>query len=160
LGQLRASLAAEPEPTQLFTLLGADSWLDIAQWHQVSQLLTLSDWIVAARPGFSLVDAEAALPAELKVECGSNDTAAVHRLNAGLPACDLTLHHANSAPTRVWFLPDLKEDISATELRAALDQGHADPELLPAPVWNYISKTEIYRSSMNSSSAPEQVSQR
>ena len=75
-----------------------------------------------------------------------------HRLNAALPACDLTLHHANSAPTRVWFLPDLEEDISATELRAALDQGRADPELLAAPVWNYIAKTKIYCSSMDSSS--------
>lgn len=152
LRQLRASLAAEPEPTELFTLLGADSWLDIGHWFQAPRLLALSDWIVAARPGFSLVGAEAALPAEIKVERGSSDTAAANHASGSLPACDLRLHHADAAPTRVWFLPHLKEDISATELRAALDRGQPDLELLPVPVWDYITKTEIYRSSATQAS--------
>lgn len=147
LTHLRAFLATEAKPTQLFTLLGADSWLDIGHWYQASRLLALSNWIVAARPGFSLTDAEAALPAEVKVEHGSNNIVAASHGSGSLPACDLTLHHPDAAPTRVWFLPHLKEDISATELRATLDQGRADPELLPASVWNYIAKTEIYRSS-------------
>ena len=154
LNQLRATLGAEPEPTALFTLLGADSWLDIGHWFEAPRLLALSDWIVAARPGFSLAGAEAALPPEVKVERGSSDIAAVNHASGSLPACDLTLHHANAAPTRVWFLPNLHEDISATELRTALDRGKADPQLLPAPVWNYITKTAIYRSSTDRSFAP------
>jgi nicotinic acid mononucleotide adenylyltransferase len=89
----------------------------------------------------------------VKVERGSSDAL------GSLPACDLTLHHSDTAATRVWFLPDLHEDISATELRTALDQGHADPQLLPAPVWSYITKTAIYRSSVGRPSAA-QVSQR
>lgn len=153
LGRLRASLAMEPEVTELFTLLGADSWLDIGHWFQASQLLALSDWIVAARPGFSFEGAEAALPAEIRVERGSSDTAPANHGSNCLPACDLTLHHASAAPTRVWFLPHLQEDISATELRAALDRGLPVPELLPAPVWNYITKTEIYRASVDRPSA-------
>ena len=147
LSQLRATLEAEPEPTQLFTLLGADSWIDIGHRIQAPRLLTLSDWIVAARPGFSLAGAETALPPEVKIECNSSDSSGAGHGSGSLPACDLTLHHPDAAPTRLWFLPHLKEDISATELRATLDQGHADPELLPASVWNYIAKTEIYRSS-------------
>ncbi|MGC1873049.1 MAG: nicotinate (nicotinamide) nucleotide adenylyltransferase [Acidobacteriaceae bacterium] len=152
LEHLRASLAAGPEPTQLFTLLGADSWLDIGHWHQASRLLATSDWIVAARPGFSLAGAEEALPPEIKVERTSKDIVNANHTSGGFPACDLTLHHADAAPTRVWFLRDLQEDISATELRAALDQGHPNPELLPVPVWNYIAKTKIYCSSVDSSS--------
>lgn len=141
LGRLRASLAAEPEPTALFTLLGADSWLDVGRWFQASRLLALSDWIVAARPGFPLAGAEAALPPEVKVERGANALDGP----IGSPACDLTLHHADATTTRVWFLPHLQEDISATELRTALDRGQADQGLLPAPVWDYIAKTQIYR---------------
>ena len=144
LSRLRASLAAESEPTELFTLVGADSWMDIGKWFQAPRLLALSGWIVAARPGFSLDGAEAALPAEIKVERGSCDAALANHASGTLPACDLTLHHVDSAPTRVWFLPDLHEDISATELRAALDRGQSDPELLPSPVRNYIHKTNIY----------------
>ncbi|HTU50641.1 MAG TPA: nicotinate (nicotinamide) nucleotide adenylyltransferase [Acidobacteriaceae bacterium] len=145
LDHLRASLAAGSEPTQLFTLLGADSWLDIGHWHQASRLLAFSDWIVAARPGFSLARAEAVLPPEIKVERGSKDITNANHASGDFPACDLTLHHTDATPTRVWFLPDLQEDISATELRGALDQGHPDQELLPVPVWNYIAKTKIYR---------------
>jgi nicotinate-nucleotide adenylyltransferase len=144
LSRLRTSLSAESEPTQLFTLLGADSWLDIGQWFQAPRLLALSDWIVAARPGFSLQGAEAALPAEINFERGESSIDAVNHASASLPACDLTLHHAGTAPTRVWFLPDLKEDISATELRAALDRGHLYPELLSPPVLDYIAKTFLY----------------
>jgi len=144
LSRLRATLSAESEPTQLFALVGADSWLDIGHWYQASRLLALSDWIVAARPGFSLQGAEAALPAEIKIERGANSIDAENQASGSLPACDLTLHHAEAASTRVWFLPDLHEDISATELRAALDRGYPDPELLPTPVWNYIAKTALY----------------
>ena len=147
LDRLRTALAGEHEPVHLFTLLGADSWLQIGGWHQASRLLALSDWIVAARPSFALAGAEAALPAGIKIERGSSGNAAGDA-RAGLPACDLTLHHAETAPTRVWFLPHLNEDISATELRAALDRGQPDPELLPAPIWNYIAKTKIYPSAM------------
>jgi nicotinate-nucleotide adenylyltransferase len=155
LSQLRASLAMEPEPTELFTLLGADSWLDIGHWFQASRLLALSDWIVAGRPGFSLAGAEAALPLEVKIERNSSDSAAPNYVYGSLPACDLTLLHTGAIPTRVWFLPHLREDISATELRAALDQGQSDRELLPAPICDYIAKTGIYRSSIHRSSAPE-----
>jgi nicotinate-nucleotide adenylyltransferase len=144
LSRLRASLAAEPEPTHLFTLLGADSWLDIGQWFQASRLLGLSDWIVAARPGFSLDGAEAAVPPEIKLERGATNIDAANHAAGSLPACDVTLHHPDVAPTRVWFLPDMHEDISATDLRDALDRGQAHPELLPPPVWNYIAKTRIY----------------
>ena len=149
LAQLRASLSTRPESTALFTLLGADSWLDIARWFQTSRLLALTDWIVAARPGFSLDRAAAALPPEVKVERGGDtqQQSSIQDSSYVPPACDLVLHHADATTTRVWFLPHLQEDISATELRAALDQGRADPELLPAPVWNYIAKTEIYHPS-------------
>jgi nicotinate-nucleotide adenylyltransferase len=146
LDRLRAKFVAEEQATRLFTLVGADSWMDVGHWFQAPRLLAMTDWIVAGRPGFPLTDARAALPAEVKVEPGSIAIASASQASDGLPAFDLTLHHADAPPTRVWFLPDLQEDISATELRAALDQGHADPDLLPPPVWNYIAKTDIYRS--------------
>jgi nicotinate-nucleotide adenylyltransferase len=151
LARLRASVAAEPQPTALFTLLGADSWLDIGRWFKAPDLLALTDWIVAARPGFSLASAEAALPPEVKAERGANtmdnaiDTATKDS-TCVFPQCDLILHHADATTTRVWFLPHLQENISATELRAKLDLGDVDQELLPVSVWNYIAKTQIYHS--------------
>lgn len=138
LGGLRASLAAQPEPTMLFTLLGADSWLGIAEWHQPTQLLALSDWIVAARPGFSLDSAERALPKQVQATQVEDAT-----------GWHLVLHHDAATPTRVWFLPCVQEDISATELRAALDAGQATTEFLPSAVEEYIRKMGFYRASGN-----------
>jgi len=136
LARLRASLAAVSEPTALFTLLGADSWLDIGHWHQSARLLALTDWIVAARPDFSLDSTEAALPPTVKA----------HSMRDAAEG-GLELHHADDTVTRVWFLPRLHEDISATELRAALDRGQVDADLVPAAVRGYIAKTGIYPSS-------------
>ena len=151
LARLRDSLAEVPEPTVLFTLLGADSWLDIAHWHQATRLLALTDWIVAARPGFSLASAEGALPPAVKAKRVGRliedtlDDAIADSIDH--PAeCGLELHHENAAITRVWFLPHIQEDISATELRTALDQGRVEAAFLPAPVRTYITKAQIYRS--------------
>lgn len=40
----------------LFNLVGADSFLDLPRWREPARLLELAEWIVAARPGFSLDD--------------------------------------------------------------------------------------------------------
>ncbi len=136
LARLRASLAAAPEPTALFTLLGADSWLDIGHWYQAAHLLALTDWIVAARPGFSLAGAEAALPPGVMA----------HPIPATADG-GLELHQTDGTTTRVWFLPHMQEDVSATELRAALDRGQVDADLIPAAVRGYIARTGIYPSS-------------
>jgi nicotinate-nucleotide adenylyltransferase len=43
----------------LFNLVGADSFLDLPRWREPARLLELAEWIVAARPGFSLDDLSA-----------------------------------------------------------------------------------------------------
>lgn len=133
LQHLRASLAKPNNPTELFTLLGADSWLEIARWHQASRLLAMTDWIVAARPGFSLVSAERALPPQVIAKPSDNSSG----------HC-LILHHAGGSATTVNFLPDIQEDISATELRDALEAHGADLDILPSTVREYIRKTGLY----------------
>ena len=44
-----------PEDT-LFNIVGADSFLDLRYWREPERLLTLAEWIVLSRPGFSLDD--------------------------------------------------------------------------------------------------------
>jgi len=46
-----------PEDT-LFNIVGADSFLDLRYWREPERLLTLAEWIVLSRPGFSLNDLE------------------------------------------------------------------------------------------------------
>ena len=51
-----ATLQANHPNAILFVLVGADSFLNLPHWHQPDRLLTLADWIVVSRPGFSLDD--------------------------------------------------------------------------------------------------------
>jgi nicotinate-nucleotide adenylyltransferase len=122
--------SAFPKEIALFTLLGADSWLQIAHWHKAVHLLSMSDWIVAARPGFSLAAASHALPSGVVAEEHTETS--------------LLLRHPNATPTYVFFLPDMQENISATALRDSLCSGHLAPEMLPASVEEYIRKTHLY----------------
>jgi nicotinate-nucleotide adenylyltransferase len=53
LTQLRSSLNG---PDVIFVLVGADAFLDLRRWREPDRLLTLAEWIVISRPGFSLQD--------------------------------------------------------------------------------------------------------
>ena len=132
--RLRTSLAAEDgSTTSLFTLLGADSWLNIAHWHQAPQLLALSDWIVVSRPGFSLAHAENALPPQVTA-ISMQDAAQAY----------VELQHPDGTTTRAWFLPAVQEDISATDLRATMRKDAVTANLVPAAVKQYICKACLY----------------
>lgn len=43
---------------QVFNLVGADSFRDLARWREPRRLLQLAEWIVASRPGFALSEPE------------------------------------------------------------------------------------------------------
>lgn len=127
LTRLRASLANGQAPFALFALVGADSWLDIARWHRVPELLALCDWIVAARPGFPLERAANAVPSPVSAT----------QVEGGL-----ALAHSGGGATRVWFLADIQEDISATEVRSA---GNMPGASGIGAVEDYVRKARLYR---------------
>lgn len=51
-----ATLRQQMPRATLFSIVGADSFLTLRQWHEPDRLLTLTDWIVVSRPGSSLDD--------------------------------------------------------------------------------------------------------
>lgn len=129
--RLRESFAALEGTTALFTLVGADSWLDIARWHRAPELLALCDWIVAARPGFSLVHAGQCLPPEVTATEDAD--------------LSLMLTQRDGAATHAWFLPELQEDVAGTDLRSSLDLKHTSAAQLLPEVEDYIRKVGLYR---------------
>jgi nicotinate-nucleotide adenylyltransferase len=57
LSQLCIELSVESGAEQkIFSIVGADAFLDIRRWRKPELLLELADWIVVSRPGFSLSD--------------------------------------------------------------------------------------------------------
>lgn len=129
---LKTSLLPED---QLFCLVGADSFLSLPRWHRAGELLPACDFIVAGRPGFDLQNVEGLLPPLVRL--------------AGEPqhAQDLVtfrLADANGQTSTLYFLPDLKETTSATEVRSALAGGWIDNSAVPAPVAEYIGAHHLY----------------
>ena len=111
--QLRAQLDSLPQQNELFVLLGADSFLSMHRWHRAADLLVLTDWIIAARPGFLLTRLTEALP-----EC-VRPTAPAEQ---GDRCIKQQLTDQAGRTTTLYLLPDLHMDVSATEIRAALAQ--------------------------------------
>jgi nicotinate-nucleotide adenylyltransferase len=119
----------------LFFLLGADSFLTLKQWHRCTELLLCCDFIVAGRPGFSLKQINAALPSNVR-NTGEHSADAFTRFTLSGPA---------GQSSTLFLLPDLDQDISATEIRAALAGGAEQQTVLAPAVAEYIRTHGLYR---------------
>lgn len=100
----------------LFAISGADSFLSLRRWKEPDRLLALAEWIVVSRPGFLLGNEELAKLALTEAQRG-----------------------------RVHVLSNLKEEVSATELRRRLAAGEDCVDLLPRPVEEFVRERGLYR---------------
>jgi nicotinate-nucleotide adenylyltransferase len=124
------------QPTdELFFLLGADSFLTLRRWHQCAKLLLFCNFIVAGRPGFSLEQINAALPKGVQ-NTGEARAAGFTRF---------TLAGPSGRSAELFLLPDLDQDVSATEIRAALAEGSELQTVLAPAVAEYIRSHALYR---------------
>jgi nicotinate-nucleotide adenylyltransferase len=119
---------------RLYFLIGIDAFRDIAKWYKAEELLRECEFIVAARPGYSLEDVASSLPKELKPTL--KELRAVG-LDEALRRRGVSLH----------LLPETHEDVSATQIRAAMKKrgGHLK-KLVPDSVAEYIRKEGLYKS--------------
>ena len=135
--RLCSGYESQLQPTdKLFFLLGADSFLTLKSWHRCAELLLFCDFIVAGRPGFSLEQINAALPKGVK------NTGEVRE--AGFTR--FTLAGPSGQSAELFLLPDLDQNISATEIRAALAEGSEQQTVLAPAVTEYIRSHALYRS--------------
>ncbi len=123
---LRAELGSE---TSLALVMGADQLQNLHTWRNWQQLFDLANLCVATRPGFTLdqsgLDAE--VTREITRRAGS--AAQIRATPCGL------IHVASN----------LALDISATDIRQALQLGLATNRLLPEAVLDYIQQHHLYR---------------
>jgi nicotinate-nucleotide adenylyltransferase len=116
-------------PAELFFVLGADAFADIAAWHDYPALLDAAHFVVVARPGTSLADLQTRLPA---LRPRMSDVTA---LTGGSPA----------AP-RIVLLSAATPDVSSTEIRRRVGAGERLDGLTPPVVITHIERYRLYRS--------------
>jgi nicotinate-nucleotide adenylyltransferase len=141
LTHLRETLPASDE---LFCLVGADSLQTLHQWHRAAESLLLAQWIVAARPGFTLEALETLLPHGVHAGVPKRGESWL-RVSLNAPLTGLASPGGAQQGT-LWLLPGLHYEVSATELRAALaDQSAGIPqEILNPQVAEYAREHRLY----------------
>ncbi|NHZ60768.1 nicotinate-nucleotide adenylyltransferase [Massilia genomosp. 1] len=123
------SVRAELGPhASIVFLMGSDQLQQLDSWRAWRQLFELAHIGVAARPGFSMADAAlpAAVAEELTMRRGS-------------------LAQLRNTPSgRAYLAETLDVDISATQIRAALQRGEKANSLISPVVLDYIQQHNLY----------------
>lgn len=117
------------DSTELFFIMGADSWTEIATWREWERLLTITNHIVVTRPGYEL---ESSHVGELRERI-----------------VDLRGEGSRASGTGIFITDVVMNDVSATNIRTLASEGRTDElaNYLPGPVLEYIKKYGIYRNS-------------
>jgi nicotinate-nucleotide adenylyltransferase len=133
LSRLQTELGRE---AQLFFIMGADSWMEIATWREWERVLALSNHIVVTRPGYDLSAAHVTpLIRERIVDLRG---AALDRIKREVDRSD---------GLKIYITDAVRMDVSATAIRKLLSEGR-DAEiagLVPPPVAEFIRKYGLYR---------------
>ncbi|HEX8734279.1 MAG TPA: nicotinate-nucleotide adenylyltransferase [Pyrinomonadaceae bacterium] len=132
-------LKNELTDTQIFFVMGADSWQDITTWREWEKVLSMTNQIVVTRPdyeiGFSHVTEEIR---ERIVDLRSSQQSAVSRQPLG--DSRFTIHDS-----RIFITDAVQIDVSATEIRGKIRDGAEGwQEFLPTEVIKYIGKYGLY----------------
>ena len=126
------SLRDEAPSRARILLLGADAFRGLPTWHRWREILMLAHLAIAARPGDPF---EAALP---------EDLAPLWRDRRTSESSDLSATPAG----RIFVVPSVARDVSASAIRAALRQGgharEAVRALMAPAVWDYIDSHRLY----------------
>lgn len=120
---------------RLFFLIGIDAFRDIAKWRESRALLAECEFIVASRPGYWLRDVAESLPEGVRPPESVTKPFQKQPATGDLVLPGLSLH----------LLEGVRQDVSATTIRAAAAQGKPLARWLDPRVAEYVKKTELYR---------------
>lgn len=118
------------ESVDLFFVMGADSWAEIASWREWRRLMTLANLIVVTRPGYEISAAPDAETAANFVDVRG-----------------VTKVASETGAAKVFVTDAVMVDVSATEIRRAAGKDSSEKlnKLVPLEVAEYIRKYQLYR---------------
>jgi nicotinate-nucleotide adenylyltransferase len=126
---LRAIRAELGPAVSIVFLIGADQLQHLNDWQEWQHLFDYAHICAASRPGFAMDASQ--VPSEV--------AQAFARRNA-------TLQQIRETPHGLTYLAsNLAVDISATEIRAALQRGEQPDALIPGGVLDYIEQHHLYK---------------
>jgi nicotinate-nucleotide adenylyltransferase len=123
---LRQLHASGWTPRQLFFIVGADAFAEIATWREYPAVIDLAQFVVIARPGTAI---EAALSRNSEL-----------RPRVGAPAMEPTREGA----TGIYVVEATTRDVSSTTIRERLAAGQGIDDLVPPAVARHIVAHHLY----------------
>jgi nicotinate-nucleotide adenylyltransferase len=112
-------------PNELFFIIGADAFCDIASWHDYPAILNAAHFVVVSRPGSAVSALAQRLP-----DLAARMVTATRAISPAGPAIILV-----DAPTA---------DVSSTAIRQTLGEGTPIDEMVPAGVRQHIEQHGLY----------------
>jgi nicotinate-nucleotide adenylyltransferase len=113
-------------PLQLFFIIGADAFADIASWHDFPNVLDACNYVVMARPGTTVQEALSRTP-RLRERAR----------RPGEPAID-------SSKTAIFLVEAETRPVTSTDLRQRLAKGQSIDGLVPPAVERHIRVHHLY----------------
>jgi nicotinate-nucleotide adenylyltransferase len=104
--------------TQIFFILGADAFAEIASWSRYPEVLDLANFVVVSRPGITLDSLRERVPSAFARQ--------------------------SSAKTRVILVAAATPDVSSTGIRGRIRAGESISGLVPDAVAEYIRTHRLY----------------
>jgi nicotinate-nucleotide adenylyltransferase len=123
------SLRRDFPDDEFFFIIGGDSFLDIASWHEYAAMFALCNIVVIQRPGALFTCLEKSLPVAIAHEFCYDDAAQrlQHRSGYG-----------------VYALTGVLLDISSSDIRELARLGRSIRYLVPDAVEHYIKEQRLY----------------
>jgi nicotinate-nucleotide adenylyltransferase len=113
-------------PSQLFFIVGADAFAEVATWREFPAVLEAANFAVTARPGSPIEEALGRNP-EVR-----------QRVRRQLP------HEGEREQTAIFLVDARTRDVSSTDVRARIAAGSAIDDLVPPAVKQYILSHHLY----------------
>lgn len=140
LGKLKKELFE----TEIFFVMGADSWAEITTWREWETVLTLVNIIVVTRPDYEIFFSHVTDEMRRRIIDlrGAKQTAGTN--------VDLKISPHEFSQTindsRIFISDAVQIDVSASEIRRKIKENIADwRESVPSEVAKYVEKYELYK---------------
>jgi nicotinate-nucleotide adenylyltransferase len=121
-------------PSQLFFILGADAFAEIATWYQFPAVLEAAHFVVIARPGTTIDGALARVPA---LRARAFTPSAFDRVVGRVASL-------TTGTTRILLVEAHTRDVSSTTIRKRLAAHQTIDDLVPAGVARHIFAHHLY----------------
>jgi nicotinate-nucleotide adenylyltransferase len=112
------TLAGLRDGTQIFFILGADAFAEIATWFRYPDVLDLANFVVVSRPGITLDSLRERVPS--------------------------AFDRPSAANTRVILVEAATPNVSSTDIRRRIRAGEPLSGTVPDPVADYIRAHRLY----------------